>query len=147
MNDDKAEEICEEIVETLNAAQLEDPNPFEPIIFVASKPADPLAELQLEHPTIQVFLIPYAETKEKIGRPRYRETIQISLWVIRKIDLEWTRERMSSVVSTISDYLRGTKMACYTPGAPETATKFDLTQLHKKKQFLSIVRLNYTGIR
>lgn len=144
---DPCEDICDAIVEHLNTAQEEEPNPFDPIEFMARKPADPLAELTLEFDEIQVMLVPYADSETKIGRPKFLEVHEVSLWVVRKLQNEWTRTRMSEVVRQVIERLRGRKMAGWTYGAAETTTKFDLTQLHEKKQFMSIVRLSYEGVR
>lgn len=144
---DPCEDICDAIVAYLNAAIDVDPNPFEPVTLVASKPADPLAQLTLEFPTIQVFLVPYSDSENKIGRPKFLEEHQVSVWVIRKIQDAWTRERMSGVVRQVVEYLRGVKMANYTYSEAITSVKFDLTQLHEKQQFLSITQFRYAGIR
>ena len=143
---DETEAICDAIVAELAAAQEEAPNYFDPIRFTARKPKDPLQELEAELTGIHVLLVPYAESEEKIGRPQFIELHTVSIWVVRKLDATWTRERMSGVVKTIKTRLRGRKMAGFTYSNCETATKFDLQRLHKG-QFMGILRASYAAIK
>lgn len=117
------------------------------LAFEASKPEDPLALLQLEHHGVQVYFVPFGETfEEKIDRAgRARMSYQVTMMVIRKLENQITREVMGLLVRQLTRQIRGERMAGYVWAADETVTKFDLTQLHEKNQFVGIVRLTYLG--
>lgn len=137
--DDPAERICDALVETINSLALS-------LTIEASKPSDPLGELTLEHPTLQAIVFPFGETTERQDRGGgVLERFAISVMVIRMLSAEFTRDRLEQFVRELKSLLRGKKMAGYTWSAEETATKFDLTQLHEQDQFLSLVRLTYIG--
>lgn len=144
MSDDPTEDICDAIVDWLSAVQ-EDTNPFDPISFEAVKPEDPLGELDSVPSSLKVIVVPNAEAEEKIGRPKFLEIHQVSLWITRTTSSEWTRERLSGFVRTLKEQLRGVKMATYTYSMIETASKFDPDRLHKG-QFFSVVVVTYRGI-
>lgn len=142
---DPTEDICDAIVTFLNAAQEEEPNPFGVMEFTASKPADPLGELDSVQHETQVYLVPIAESEEKIGRYKAMEVHQASLWIARSMVESPTRASLSGLVRDIKKVLRGRKMATYTFSLIETASKFDPERLHKG-QFFSVLVATYRGI-
>lgn len=136
---DPVEDICDDLVKTINELKL-------PLTVTATKPADPLAELKLEHPELQVLVVPFGESSAKIGRGgQVLEVYQATLMIIRMITIEFSLQRLSRFARELVTELRGDRMAGYVWSGDETVSKFDLAQLHERHQFLSVVRLSYTA--
>lgn len=136
---DPAEEIADALVETINGLALS-------LSVIATKPDDPLGELTLEHPNLQVLVFPFGEVTTRLDRGGgVLEQLTITLLVVRSLSAEFTRDRLERFTRELKAALRGKKMAGWTWSAEETASKFDLAQLHEQNQFVSIVRETYIG--
>lgn len=143
MTTDPVEDIADALVEFTNEV------PDLPLLITASKPEDPLPLLEHEHRDIQIFFIPFGETSEKIGRGgQVVEEYTVTMMVVRKLDdsQKITRVVMSDLVRRIKQAIRGKRMAGYVWSGDETVSKFDLAQLKEMRQFLSVVRINYSGV-
>lgn len=114
--------------------------------FNATTPEDPSAELERETQDLRVMFIPYSDEETKIGRcGEAYERFTTSMLVVRKRSDEFTRRVMGKLVRQIRGVLRGQAMAGYRYVGAETASKFDLDQLHDRRQYVSIVRFTYQG--
>lgn len=137
---DPVEDICDALVTYINGlSELS-------LTAVASKPVDPLDELTLEHPELQVLVVPFGESATKIGRGGHvLEVYQATLMIVRMLTVEFSRERLSLFTRELTAVLRGERMAGHVWSGDETVSKFDLNQIHEKHQFVSVVRLSYTA--
>lgn len=114
--------------------------------FTATTPEDPNAELERETPGIRVMFYPYGDEETKIGRGgEAYEQFTTSMVIVRKRSDEFTRKAMGKLARQIRGQLRGQAMAGYRYVRSETASKFDLDQLHDRRQYVSIVRFVYEG--
>jgi hypothetical protein len=142
---DPCEDICDAIVAYLNALVDEDPNPFDPFNFEASKPADPNAELDAGTESLRILLWPHGETETKIGRGgQVLETFMVAMLVVQSLSTTVNRQILSTLCRTVKAQLRGVRMAGFVYSTAET-TKADLEQLHENKRFASATILSYTG--
>lgn len=136
---DPVEDICDALVEHINGLVLS-------LTAVASKPVNPPEELKLEHPTLQVLVVPIGETGTKISRGGgVLETYTAALWVVRKIDVEFNRPRLSLFTRELTQALRGLRMAGHVWSGDETLSKYGLQMIHEETQFFALVQLTYTA--
>jgi hypothetical protein len=136
---DPVEDICDALVEHINGLVLS-------LTAVASKPENPPEELKLEHPELQVLVVPIGETATKIGRGGHvLETYQVALWVVRKLSVEFNRARLSLFTREVTQALRGERMAGHVWSGDETLSKYAIRMIHETTEFFALVQLTYTA--
>lgn len=147
MSADPVEDIADALVTFLNDDKSEWGEQPE-IVFTAVKNADPTKELTVENlATTQVFVAPYGETGQKIGRGgQALETYQVFLLVVRGITTEFTRTKLAEFVRQLKLAIRkGGKMAGYHWRGDETTAKYQLEALTQVNHFASSIRFDYSG--
>ena len=126
---DPVEDIADALVDF--ASDLTLSMPFRP-----SKPED----------DVEVFFVPMSEAATKIGRGgQCLETYTVNMVVFRKLNSDYTRERMAALTRELCLKIRGKKMAGFVWSGQETAAKFDPRLLHEQRQFASLTRFSYAG--
>ena len=140
---DPVEDIADALVDF--ASDLTLSMPFRP-----SKPEDIEGEMKRERLDekcdVEVFFVPMSEAATKIGRGgQCLETYTVNMVVFRKLNSDYTRERMAALTRELCLKIRGKKMAGFVWSGQETAAKFDPRLLHEQRQFASLTRFSYAG--
>jgi hypothetical protein len=142
VNDDPAELIADAICVELNAAQDEEENPFEPFRFQATNPEDPNAELDKSHSEVGVYCWPHGKSEQKTGRGIFAKSIQVTLFLIRDVNVEVKRKAINALNTAILERLNDRKMAGFTYSVADT-TLVDLEFLHEHKKNTVVSILTY----
>jgi hypothetical protein len=142
---DPCEDICDALVAEVNTAAFQTDLDLK---FEAANPPSIKKELEREHADLKVFFAPYGEEEEKTDRGGVcLETCEVTMLVVRRIDESVTRQRLNGLVYSIRKKLRARKMAGRTWTGGETVTKTDPEQIDEIRQYASISRLRYVGMR
>jgi len=150
---DPGEDICDALVEYLNTLQTtaqdnDEEKPFG-FTFEAKKTQDIQEEFEREHADLKVFFAPFGETEHKAGRGgEALITWDVSMLVVRRLDVNGTREQLNGLVYSIRRNIRRSrlKMAGRTYVGAETVIKSTPAETSQRMQFVSVTRLSYEGM-
>lgn len=144
---DPGEEICDALVEFLRGLQTIGENPLAPEVSLKAnirKTDNPLGELEHEVVELTALLYPSAEAAEKRGRGgECMEEFTISMLVVRKMDDQFTRSRLSQFCRELKKRVRGVRMAGYIWAAEETTQKYDIAMAQNPGTFASVTDFHY----
>lgn len=146
MSADPVEDIADALVTFLENAENWSAPPS--LKFTVIKDATP--EIHLEKiKTTTVFVIPFGEAAEKIGRGgQALETYQVFTMVYRPMDSEFTRQLLSKLSRELKLAIRGaTRMAGCVWTGDETSVKFNPQVGKDSKAFVDGTQFSYAGIR
>lgn len=137
---DLAEDICDAIVTYLKAQTFE----YQGVI---RRTDNPLGDLQ--HETLELSVLVHAteEEAEKIGRGgQCLERFAMSVLVVRKLDVTFTKSNLAGYARAVKTALRGQTMAGCTWSGDTTNVKSDFRQLDELGQFCSVFQVVYSKI-
>lgn len=144
---DPGEDICDALVQFIKELTTPNEDPADPDVSlkaVIRKTDNPLGEIQHEIDDLLVLLYPSAEAAEKRGRGgECQEEFTISMLVIRQMDSQFTRSRLSQYCREIKAAVRGVRMAGYIWSAEETTQKFDIEMAQDTTTFASVTDFHY----
>lgn len=148
MSADPVEDIADAMVTFLNGA----PNWSEPptLKFNAEKSDSAFGKVYKERQVaLQVLVVPWGEAAEKIGRGgQALESYQVELVIIRLLDAEWTRTRLSVFARQLKLAIRrNVRLGGYVWSGDETVTKFDPIALAEMNQFATATRFNFAAVK
>jgi hypothetical protein len=136
---DPVEEICDDLTTTINGLELS-------LTVFATQPVDALEELKLEHPELQAIVWPFGQSDTKISRGGgVLEVYQASVYLVRMITVEFTRERLAAFTRELLAKLRGQRMAGHVWSGDEIFGLFNLSNIHTIKHFMAEIRISYTA--
>lgn len=148
---DPGEAIAEAVKEYLNKMS----GTFS-LAFVATKPDDTRKAFRVEDGGLRVIVTPTDdETGDRIDRGgRMHEFYRIAIGVVRQLDEEINRTRLSNLVRQINMALRGAaepdevppRMAGHVWQNSQTIRKFDPSNVQEENMFRSVLQVTYQGI-
>jgi hypothetical protein len=148
MSADPVEDIADAMVTFLDgAASWEDPPS---LTFNAEKSDSAIGKVYKEkQTTLKVLVVPWGEAAEKIDRGgKAIESYQVELVIIRQMDTEFTRAKLSVFARELKIAIRHNKRLAGFPWiGDETVMKFDTIALAEMKNFATATRFNFSGIK
>lgn len=148
MSADPVEDIADALVAFLEDAENWTPPPS--IAFEVEKDATPDAKLEKEKlRQSKVFVVPFGETAEKIGRGgQALEVYQVFVVFARAMDNDFTRPKLAKWAREVKLAIRSaTRMAGYAWAGDDTTVKLNTPLARENDVFVSGVLLSYSGIR
>lgn len=148
MSADPVEDIADALVAFLEGA----PSWSEPpsIVFEVVKDATPDEKLKKEElRKSKVFVVPYGETAEKIGRGgQALEVYQVFLVFARAMDADFTQPKLAKWAREVKLAIRKSpRMAGHPWAGDDTTVKLNTPLAREADVFVSGVMLSYSGIR